>query len=311
MSDQASSDKPVVLLRPAPQRIERIFSDRRAAPTPRALHRHRRRRPTRPRKPSRPACRRSSPSSASRTCPPSASTRAPKLRLVLNVEGNFFPNVDYEAAFAQGVNVAVCAPVYAQPVAEHALGLAIDLARGISREDRAFREGRERYVSAGNEDAILLRGAEMGILGYGNIGRRLLPLLAALPPGPHPLLRPVAALMRSSATPAWSQPRSSETLSHEHVPLHPGHRDRRVAHLLNADKMRLIPAGARVVLSSRAAVVDFDALVRERRRGSLPLRHRRLAGGAGGARPPRARARGHDPLGAPCRRHPLGLPRHR
>ena len=124
--------------------------------------------------------------------PASRLERAPKLRGILNVEGNFFPNVDYEAAFSRGINVAVCAPVYAQAVAEHALGLAIDLARGISREDRAFREGRERWVSAGNEDAILLRGAEMGILGYGNIGRRLLPLLAALPPGPRALLRPVA-----------------------------------------------------------------------------------------------------------------------
>jgi phosphoglycerate dehydrogenase-like enzyme len=32
-------------------------------------------------------------------------------------------------------------------------------------------------------------------------------------------------------------------------------------HLLNARNMELIPAGARVVLSSRAAVVDFDAFV--------------------------------------------------
>jgi phosphoglycerate dehydrogenase-like enzyme len=33
-------------------------------------------------------------------------------------------------------------------------------------------------------------------------------------------------------------------------------------HLLNADNMRLIPEGARVILSSRAAVVDFEAMVR-------------------------------------------------
>jgi len=33
-------------------------------------------------------------------------------------------------------------------------------------------------------------------------------------------------------------------------------------HLLNAENMRLIPHGARVVLTSRAAVVDFEAMVR-------------------------------------------------
>ena len=50
--------------------------------------------------------------------------------------------------------------------------------RGISREDRAFRTGDERYVSDGNEDAILLRGARVGLIGYGNLGRALRPLLA-------------------------------------------------------------------------------------------------------------------------------------
>src|SRR6185436_2250637 len=107
---------------------------------------------------------------------------AGELRALLNVEGNFYPNVDYPACFDRGIHVLGCGPAYAQAVAEYALGLALDLARGISREDRAFREGRERYVSAGNEDAILLRGAEMGLIGYGNIGRRLLPLLLAFRP---------------------------------------------------------------------------------------------------------------------------------
>src|SRR5947209_5587058 len=65
--------------------------------------------------------------------------RAGRLRAICNVEGNFFPNVDYEACFARGIYVLGCGPAYARAVAEHALGLALDLARGISREDRAFR----------------------------------------------------------------------------------------------------------------------------------------------------------------------------
>ena len=70
-----------------------------------------------------------------------------------------------------------CGPAYAQAVAEFALGLALDLARGISREDRAFRAGRERYVADGNADAVLLRGADVGLIGFGNLGRALRPLL--------------------------------------------------------------------------------------------------------------------------------------
>ena len=181
MSDQAIHDKPVVLLRPAPQIIERIFSDdalRRlnerytvidgqADPSEEAID----------------ACLPEVMAIIGQPdLPAERLLRAPKLRGILNVEGNFFQNVDYEVAFSRGVNVVACMPVYAQAVAEHALGLAIDLARGISREDRAFREGREKYVSASNQDAILLRGSEMGILGYGNIGRRLLPLLEPFRP---------------------------------------------------------------------------------------------------------------------------------
>jgi phosphoglycerate dehydrogenase-like enzyme len=186
--------------------------------------------------------------------------RAPKLRGILNVEGNFFQNVDYDAAFSRGVTVVACAPAYAQAVAEHAVGLAIDLARGISREDRAFREGRERYVVAGNQDAILLRGSEMGILGYGNVGRRLLPLLAAFRPNRtrcyDPWL-PDASIRESGMEPAPLE----EVLSRSTFLFVLATVTAESTHLLDAKNMRLIPAGARVVLSSRAAVVDFEALV--------------------------------------------------
>ena len=96
--------------------------------------------------------------------------RAPKLRAVMNVEGNFYPNVDYQACFDAGIHVLGCGPAYAQAVAEYALGLGIDLARGISREDRAFRQGTERYLAGANHDALHLRGADIGLVGYGNLG---------------------------------------------------------------------------------------------------------------------------------------------
>ena len=36
--------------------------------------------------------------------------RAPALRAVINVEGNFLRNVDYEACFARGIHVLVASP---------------------------------------------------------------------------------------------------------------------------------------------------------------------------------------------------------
>ena len=77
--------------------------------------------------------------------------RAPKLRAIVNVEGNFLPNVDYDAALDRGIHVLNASPAFALPVAEMALGMAIDLARGISarrprdaRRDRGLRAGGQR-----------------------------------------------------------------------------------------------------------------------------------------------------------------------
>ena len=84
--------------------------------------------------------------------------RAPKLKAIINVEGNFAQNVDYAECFRRGVQVLSIAPAFAHPVAEMALGLALDLARGITRADRLMREGREQYGFTGARDAFLLRG---------------------------------------------------------------------------------------------------------------------------------------------------------
>ena len=134
--------------------------------------------------------------------------RAPHLRAVLNVEGNFYPNVDYPTCFARSIRVLGCGPAYAQAVAEHALGLALDLARGISREDRAFRAGRERYLGEGNADAVLLRHADVGLVGYGNLGRALRPLLAPVRRRPCASTTP-GCRTPCCARPTWSRPAST------------------------------------------------------------------------------------------------------
>jgi phosphoglycerate dehydrogenase-like enzyme len=191
--------------------------------------------------------------------------RAARLKAILNVEGNFFPNVDYATAFARGIHVLGCGPVYAQAVAELALGLALDLARGISREDRAFREGTERYVADGNEESVLLRGSTVGLLGYGNLGRAL-----------HRLLVPFDAHVRAH------DPWLPDAVLRE-AGLHPASLEETIAesrflfvlatvtedseHLLGPRELDLVPAGGRVVLISRAAVADFDALYERVRDG--------------------------------------------
>src|SRR5437868_3469173 len=109
--------------------------------------------------------------------PESRLKRAGSLRAVFNVEGNFLPNVDYAYCFRHGVRVLNISPVFAEPVAEAALGMAIDLARGITRSDRHFRLGTEKYGLAANTEAFSLFRQAIGFIGLGDLGRAILPLL--------------------------------------------------------------------------------------------------------------------------------------
>ncbi len=104
--------------------------------------------------------------------------RASRLKAVLNVEGNFLSNVDYTACFARGIDVRGIGPVFGPPVAELALGLALAAARDIPRGDAEIRAGTEILFDEGvNGDSFLLAGKTMGLVGCGSLAQALLPLL--------------------------------------------------------------------------------------------------------------------------------------
>lgn len=185
--------------------------------------------------------------------------RAPRLRAVLNVEGNFLPNVDYAHCFARGIYVLGCGPAFARPVAEFALGLALDLCRGVTREDRAMRAGTERAVPASTSDSIMLRAANVGFLGFGHVGRALHELLEPF----RPVIRVYDPWLPDGALTAHGVRAASlvETLSASDVLFVLATATEESEQLLGAQQLALLPEHARVVLVSRAAVVDFDALL--------------------------------------------------
>ncbi|RIJ77050.1 hydroxyacid dehydrogenase [Nakamurella silvestris] len=185
--------------------------------------------------------------------------RAVELRALLNVEGNFYPNVDYPTCFDNGVSVLGCGPAYAQAVAEFALGLALDLARGISREDRAFRAGTEHYLGAATTDSILLRHSRIGLIGFGNLGRALHRLLVPF----NPTIRvfdpwlPDAVLAEADVIPSSL----ADVLGSSQIIFVLAAVTDANQHLLGPAELDLVPQGARLVLVSRAAVVDYEALL--------------------------------------------------
>jgi phosphoglycerate dehydrogenase-like enzyme len=184
--------------------------------------------------------------------------RAPKLRAIVNVEGNFLPNVDYGAALDRGVHVLNASPAFALPVAEMALGMAIDLARGISAADRAMRAGTERYGLDSNDEAFLISGRPVGIIGFGDLGRELHRLIAPFrcPVKVHDPWLPDLVIRRASAEPASLD----ELLSSSRVVFVFASVTTDNEGFLGRAELERMQPGAILLLMSRAGVVDFDAL---------------------------------------------------
>ncbi|MEA2863412.1 MAG: D-3-phosphoglycerate dehydrogenase / 2-oxoglutarate reductase [Bradyrhizobium sp.] len=103
--------------------------------------------------------------------------RAPNL-LIVSSNGAGFDPVDVEACTAAGVVVVNQSGGNAHSVAEHALAMLLTLSKRIIEADRALR--REANVSRnalmGNE----VQGKTIGIVGLGNVGRRIAALCNSL-----------------------------------------------------------------------------------------------------------------------------------
>jgi phosphoglycerate dehydrogenase-like enzyme len=191
--------------------------------------------------------------------------RAPHLRAIFNVESNFLPNIDYAECARRGIPVLSTAPVYAQPVAELALAMAISLARRMHEADAALRLGKE--FKGDNHDSFLLHGKPLGIVGFGNLGRALLPLLRPFsreilihdPWIPAPDLRAQGVIPASL----------DECFARCRVVFIVAAITSENAGKIGAHQFGRMQPGSVVILGSRAALVNFPELLAAARRGQI------------------------------------------
>src|ERR1700743_1763405 len=103
--------------------------------------------------------------------------RAPNL-LIVSSNGAGFDPVDVDACTAAGVIVVNQSGGNAHSVAEHALAMLITLSKRIIQADRALRRDAnvERNALMGSE----VGGKTIGIVGLGNVGRRIAALCKGL-----------------------------------------------------------------------------------------------------------------------------------
>lgn len=193
--------------------------------------------------------------------------RAGKLKAIINVESNFMPNIDYQACVERGIWVITPASAFASPVAEASLGMALDLARGITEADRDFRAGKEEYGLAGNARTVRFAGAPVGIIGFGDLGKQFRELVRPFknevrvfdPWLPPEIIRRFDCIP-SSLDEVLAQSRfvfvfASVTSENQGF--------------IGSREFALMQPGSAFLLMSRAAVVDFPAMLDAVRTGHI------------------------------------------
>jgi len=185
--------------------------------------------------------------------------RLSSLRCIFNVESNLLNNMPYDEVFRRGIHVVTTGAVFAQPVAEIGLGFALSLLRNIHGADADFRAGRELWGGEGNGMARLLTGAEVGILGFGDLGRACAQVLE----GFRPRLRvfdpwlPPSRIRAAGALPCGLE----EVMAQSDVVFCTAAVTSENRGFLGAGEFAAMRKGALFLLLSRADVVDFGALM--------------------------------------------------
>jgi phosphoglycerate dehydrogenase-like enzyme len=155
--------------------------------------------------------------------------------------------------------VVTTGQVFAEPVAEIGLGFALALARNIVDADVAFRSGEELWGGDGNASARLLSGSEIGIVGFGDLGKALLRLLAGFRAKVriHDPWMPDSAIRDQGAEPASL----ADVLAKSDTVFVVAAVTSENQNFLGREAFASMRKGAAFILLSRAGVVDFDALM--------------------------------------------------
>ncbi|PZF81174.1 hydroxyacid dehydrogenase [Jiangella anatolica] len=192
---------------------------------------------------------------------------APALRLVAHTGASVKPYVGLDA-FARGVRVTQAGAAMARAVGEQALALTLALLHRVNRFDGALRSGvawAEAKASAPARHE--LAGSPVGVVGASRTGRAYAELVRALGgvvtvADPY-LSASEAAALGVRVADLDTVLRGSRVLA-LHAPVLPETR-----RMIGARELALLPDGALLVNTARAALVDGEALLAELESGRL------------------------------------------
>ena len=190
--------------------------------------------------------------------------KAEKCKIIARV-GVGLDNIDQDAAKEKQIRVINAVEGAMNAVAELVIGLMLSLAREIPRADREVRNGNWiKKELMGSE----LRGKYLGIVGLGNIGKRLARLAKSfnmniigfdVTPIDEEFSKEVGLMKADLGTLL-----SSADYVSLHVPLLDS-----TKHMINAEKIATMKKTARVINTSRGGVIDEEALYDALKNGDL------------------------------------------
>jgi len=185
----------------------------------------------------------------------------PELRLVVRF-GVGFDAVDVPAATERGVLVATIPGTNEWGVADHTIGMMLDLAHGISRHDRSMRRGEWEA-----QQGVDMWQATLGIVGLGRIGRSValraagfdMRVIAYEPD-------PVMEFVEEHGVELMELDRvfSEADFLTLHLPAMP-----ETERLVDASKLELMKATAFLVNTARGNLLDEDAVYEALRAGQI------------------------------------------
>jgi D-3-phosphoglycerate dehydrogenase len=174
-------------------------------------------------------------------------------------------NVDQDAAKAKNIRVINAVEGAMNAVAELVLGLMLSLARQTTRGDRGIRDGKWlKKELKGTE----LRGKYLGIVGMGNIGKRLGRLAKAL--NMNIIGYDVIPIDEEFSKEVGLMKADLNTLlqSSDYVSIHVPLLDS-TYHLIDSQKLSTMKKTAKIINTSRGGVIDEDALYDALKNGNL------------------------------------------
>lgn len=169
--------------------------------------------------------------------------------------------IDVEACKQKGISISRPIGANTHAVAEHTLGMLLDLAKRITEFDRDVRD--KQAYDFRNYTGIELQGKTLGILGLGNVGHELVKLATGFD------LEIIAFDRSETSTDSYQVVKLDKILNESDFIVVSLPLDDNTKNLIDSQQIELMKNGVIIVNPAREAIVNKQAIINGIRSGKV------------------------------------------